>query len=156
MTLAKLGMHLILKKEINYLSKGSDKMSTYYFVGIKGTGMASLARLLKDQGHEVLGSDIEKETFTQAPLEAAGIKILPFNPDNLKPGMIVVQGNAFNDDHPEIVQAHAMGLTVQSYPATVEEQVQRYTSIGIAGAHGKTSTTGLLSHVLAKLAPTNY
>lgn len=156
MTLAKLGMHLILKKEINYLSKGSDKMSTYYFVGIKGTGMASLARLLKDQGHEVLGSDIEKETFTQAPLEAAGIKILPFNPDNLKPGMIVVQGNAFNDDHPEIVQAHAMGLTVQSYPETVEEQVQRYTSIGIAGAHGKTSTTGLLSHVLAKLAPTNY
>ena len=131
-------------------------MSTYYFVGIKGTGMASLARLLKDQGHEVLGSDIEKETFTQAPLEAAGIKILPFDPDNLKAGMIVVQGNAFNDDHPEIVRAHEMGLTVQSYPETVEEQVQAYTSIGIAGAHGKTSTTGLLSHVLANLAPTNY
>ena len=44
---------------------------TYYFVGIKGTGMAALARLLKDLGNEVLGSDIEKETFTQQPLADA-------------------------------------------------------------------------------------
>ncbi len=131
-------------------------MSTYYFVGIKGTGMAALARLLHDQGHTVLGSDIEKETFTQGPLLAAGIEILSFDPANLAPGMIVVQGNAFGDDHPEIVRAHEMGLTVQSYPDTVEQQVQAYTSVGVAGAHGKTSTTGLLSHVFAGLQPTNY
>lgn len=49
---------------------------TYYFVGIKGTGMAALARLLKDLGNEVLGSDIEKETFTQQPLADAGIPVL--------------------------------------------------------------------------------
>ena len=51
---------------------------TYYFIGIKGTGMASLARILHDKGNEVLGSDIEKETFTQGPLLKNGIKILPF------------------------------------------------------------------------------
>lgn len=130
--------------------------NTYYFVGIKGTGMASLARLLHDQGNTVLGSDIEKETFTQEPLEKAGIKILNFNPDNLKDGMIVVQGNAFGDDLPEIKRAHEMGLTVLSYPAAVEQQVERFTSIGIAGAHGKTSTTGLLSHTLHEVAKTNY
>ena len=39
------------------------EQNTYYFVGIKGTGMASLARILHDKGHQVLGSDIEKETF---------------------------------------------------------------------------------------------
>ena len=55
---------------------------TYYFVGIKGTGMAALARLLKDLGNEVLGSDIEKETFTQQPLADAGIPVLSFDPAN--------------------------------------------------------------------------
>ncbi len=129
---------------------------TYYFVGIKGTGMASLARLLHDQGNNVCGSDIEKETFTQGPLEKAGIQIFNFDPANLKEGMIVVQGNAFGDDHPEIKRAHEMGLTVLPYPAAVEQQVEKFTSIGIAGAHGKTSTTGLLSHTLHEVAKTNY
>lgn len=129
---------------------------TYYFVGIKGTGMTSLARLLHDQGNNVCGSDIEKETFTQGPLEKAGIQIFNFDPANLKEGMIVVQGNAFGDDHPEIKRAHEMGLTVLSYPAAVEQQVEKFTSIGIAGAHGKTSTTGLLSHTLHEVAKTNY
>ncbi|MCI1925699.1 MAG: UDP-N-acetylmuramate--L-alanine ligase [[Lactobacillus] timonensis] len=129
---------------------------TYYFVGIKGTGMASLARLLHDQGNNVCGSDIEKETFTQGPLEKAGIQIFNFDPANLKEGMIVVQGNAFGDDHPEIKRAHEMGLTVLSYPAAVEQQVEKFTSIGIAGAHGKTSTTGLLSHTLHEVAKTSY
>lgn len=132
------------------------EQNTYYFVGIKGTGMASLARILHDKGHQVLGSDIEKETFTQAPLLAAGIKILPFDPANLKPGMIVIQGNAFDDDHPEIKRAHELDLKILSYPEAVENEVKNHTSIGIAGAHGKTSTTALLSHVLAAVEPTSY
>ena len=129
---------------------------TYYFVGIKGTGMAALARLLKDLGNEVLGSDIEKETFTQQPLADAGIPVLSFDPANLKEGMIVVQGNAFSDDHEEIVRAKEMGLKIQSYPETVEQVVANHTSIGVAGAHGKTSTTGLLAHVLSNVEQTSY
>lgn len=129
---------------------------TYYFIGIKGTGMAALARVLHDQGNTVLGSDIEKETFTQGPLLAAGIQILPFNPDNLKPGMTVIKGNAFPDDHPEVQRAKEMGLTFMTYPEAVEDEVQGHTSIGIAGAHGKTSTTALLAHVLAAVEPTSY
>ncbi|WP_373841432.1 UDP-N-acetylmuramate--L-alanine ligase [Limosilactobacillus sp.] len=129
---------------------------TYYFVGIKGTGMASLARILHDKGNTVLGSDIEKETFTQGPLLKAGIKILPFNSANIKPGMTVIQGNAFGDDQPEIKRAHELGLTVMSYPAAVEHEVTSHTSIGIAGAHGKTSTTALLAHVLDAVEPTSY
>ena len=128
----------------------------YYFVGIKGTGMAALARVLHDRGCHVEGSDIEKETFTQAPLEQAGIQIHDFDPANIKPGMTIVQGNAFSDDQPEIVRAKELGDKVQSYPATVEELVEQYTSIGVAGAHGKTSTTALLSHVLSSVAPTTY
>ena len=133
-----------------------NNQKSCYFVGIKGTGMAALARVLNDLGNHVEGSDITKETFTQAPLEKAGIQIQEFDPANLKKGMIVVQGNAFDDDHPEIVRAKELGLTIQTYPQTVEQVIESNTSVGIAGAHGKTSTTGLLSHVLPNVEPTSY
>lgn len=133
-----------------------DMDATYFFVGIKGTGMSSLALILHDKGCKVMGSDIDKYTFTQRGLEQAGIKILPFNADNIKPGMIIVAGNAFNDDQEEIARAKEMGLKVMRYPEVVEMIIEETTSIGVAGAHGKTSTTGLLAHVMSGVSPTSY
>lgn len=130
--------------------------ATYFFVGIKGTGMSSLALILHDKGCKVMGSDIDKYTFTQRGLEQAGIKILPFNADNIKPGMIIVAGNAFNDDQEEIARAKELGLKVMRYPEVVEMIIEETTSIGVAGAHGKTSTTGLLAHVMSGVSPTSY
>lgn len=133
-----------------------DMDAIYFFVGIKGTGMSSLALILHDKGCKVMGSDIDKYTFTQRGLEQAGIKILPFNADNIKPGMIIVAGNAFNDDQEEIAKAKEMGLKVMRYPEVVEMIIEETTSIGVAGAHGKTSTTGLLAHVMSGVSPTSY
>ena len=133
-----------------------DMDATYFFVGIKGTGMSSLALILHDKGCKVMGSDIDKYTFTQRGLEQAGIKILPFNADNIKSGMIIVAGNAFNDDQEEIAKAKEMGLKVMRYPEVVEMIIEETTSIGVAGAHGKTSTTGLLAHVMSGVSPTSY
>ena len=118
--------------------------------------MSSLALILHDKGCKVMGSDIDKYTFTQRGLEQAGIKILPFNADNIKPGMIIVAGNAFNDDQEEIAKAKEMGLKVMRYPEVVEMIIEETTSIGVAGAHGKTSTTGLLAHVMSGVSPTSY
>lgn len=130
--------------------------ATYFFVGIKGTGMSSLALILHDKGCKVMGSDIDKYTFTQRGLEQAGIKILPFNANNIKPGMIIVAGNAFDDDQEEIARAKELGLKVMRYPEVVEMIIEETTSIGVAGAHGKTSTTGLLAHVMSGVSPTSY
>jgi UDP-N-acetylmuramate--alanine ligase len=128
----------------------------YHFVGIKGTGMSALALILKDQGYEVQGSDIDKYTFTQRGLEQAGIKILPFDENNIHEGLTIVKGNAFNDDQVEIKKAHDMHLPIITYPELVGKLVSQYTSIGIAGSHGKTSTTGLLAHTLSGIAKTSY
>ncbi|KRL77191.1 UDP-N-acetylmuramate--L-alanine ligase [Ligilactobacillus equi DSM 15833 = JCM 10991] len=133
-----------------------DMQTTYFFVGIKGTGMSALALILKDKGCQVAGSDIEKYTFTQRGLEQAGIEIKPFAGENITTGMTIVKGNAFGDDHPEIQKAKELGLDILTYPQTVEMLVQETTSIAVAGAHGKTSTTGLLAHVLSGVAPTSY
>lgn len=85
---------------------------TYYFIGIKGTGMSALALVLHDLGHTVLGSDITTYTFTQKGLAAAGNSMLPFDPEYSKPGYTVIAGNSFTDEHPEIQTAQAMGLKI--------------------------------------------
>lgn len=123
-------------------------MTHYHFVGIKGAGMSSLAQIMHDLGHEVQGSDIEKYVFTEVALKNKGIKILPFNADNIKEGMVVIQGNAFPDTHEEIVKAHDLKLDVIRYHDFLSHVIDQYTSVAVTGAHGKTSTTGLLSHVM--------
>lgn len=123
-------------------------MTHYHFVGIKGAGMSSLAQIMHDLGHEVQGSDIEKYVFTEVALKNKGIKILPFNSDNIKEGMVVIQGNAFPDTHEEIVKAHDLKLDVIRYHDFLGHVIDQYTSVAVTGAHGKTSTTGLLSHVM--------
>ncbi|HAQ6906632.1 TPA: UDP-N-acetylmuramate--L-alanine ligase [Enterococcus faecium] len=128
----------------------------YHFVGIKGSGMSSLALVLHEQGLNVQGSDIEKYFFTQRDLEKANITILPFNADNVKPGMTIIAGNAFHDSHEEIQRAKELGLEVIRYHDFIGHFIQNYTSIAVTGSHGKTSTTGLLSHVLSGVRPTSY
>ena len=78
-----------------------------FFIGIKGAGMASLACMLHDIGHEVMGSDIDKHIFTQEQLEARQIKMVPFMVTEFLPEWTVVVGNAFLDDFDEVVKAHA-------------------------------------------------
>ncbi|WP_137744952.1 UDP-N-acetylmuramate--L-alanine ligase [Staphylococcus capitis] len=123
-------------------------MTHYHFVGIKGSGMSSLAQIMHDLGHEVQGSDIEKYVFTEVALRNKGIKILPFDVENIKEGMVVIQGNAFSDNHEEIVKAHELKLDVIKYHGFLGHVINQYTSVAVTGAHGKTSTTGLLSHVM--------
>lgn len=121
----------------------------FYFTGIKGTGMAALAEILYDQGNEVRGSDIEKYIFTQKGPEERGIEILPFDPANLKDGDTVIAGLAFEDDHPEIAAAKANpNIQVYRYNEYLGKLLENYRSVCVAGCHGKSTTTGLLAHIL--------
>ena len=128
----------------------------HHFVGIKGSGMSSLALILHEKGYQVQGSDVEGYFFTQRDLEKAAIKLLPFDKANIQPEMVIIQGNAFPDTHEEIVRAKELGLEVTRYHDFIGQFIQPYTSIAVTGSHGKTSTTGLLSHVLSGIRPTSF
>ena len=128
-----------------------------HFIGIKGSGMASLAEIVYDLGETVTGSDIEKYIFTQQPLEERGIPIYSFSPDNIKEDTTVIIGNAFGEDHPEVKQARSMAsVTCYRYHEYLGKLVEQYTSISVAGTHGKTTTTGILAHVMRQIAPSGY
>lgn len=133
-----------------------DRNTIYHFVGIKGSGMSSLALILFDKGLKVQGSDVSKYFFTQKSLEDNHIPILEFNENNIKENMTVIAGNAFGDDHEEIKKAHELGLEVIRYHDFIGELSSQFKSIAITGSHGKTSTTGLMSHVLSGIEQTSY
>ncbi|EGQ22160.1 UDP-N-acetylmuramate--L-alanine ligase [Sporosarcina newyorkensis 2681] len=135
---------------------GGFNMTLLHFTGIKGSGMSSLAQLLHDSSYKIQGSDVEKYFFTEDPLHERNIKVLPFDESNIQPGMKVIAGNAFKDDHAELKRADELGLEVIRYHDFLGSYMEQFTSIGVTGTHGKTSTTGLLSHVLGGFAPTSY
>ncbi|MGO4928603.1 UDP-N-acetylmuramate--L-alanine ligase [Fundicoccus sp. Sow4_D5] len=133
-----------------------NKNTTYHFVGIKGSGMSALALILHGEGFKVQGSDIGKYFFTQQELENQNINMLEFDADNIQAGQTIIAGNAFGDDHPELVRARELDLPISRYHDFIGNLISQYTSIAVTGSHGKTSTTGLLSHTLKNLAPLSY
>ncbi len=132
----------------------------YYFIGIKGSGMASLATIVYDRHEQVAGSDIEKYIFTQKPLEERNIPIYTFDEKNIKEGMTVIIGNAFDERNPEVKRAQELAkegkVQVYWYHDFLGQLVDEYTSISVAGTHGKTTTTGMVSHVMEMVAPTGF
>lgn len=130
--------------------------TTYHFIGIKGSGMSALALVLHGKGFKVQGSDVEEYLFTQRELEKAEISLLPFTAGNITEGLTIIAGNAFPDSHEEIVKARELGLEIIRYHDFLGQLTQNYTSIAVTGSHGKTSTTGLLAHVLSGIRPTSY
>ena len=130
---------------------------TYHFIGIKGSGMSALALMLHQMGHKVQGSDVDKYYFTQRGLEQAGISILPFDEKNIQSDFEIIAGNAFRpDNNVEIAYADANGISYKRYHEFLGSFMRDFVSLGVAGAHGKTSTTGILSHVLSNITDTSY
>jgi len=129
----------------------------YFFIGIKGAGMASLASILHDLGYKVSGSDLDNHFFTEGALKERGIEIVPFSKDNIKDHMTVIAGNAFLDDFPEVESAKANPtVTFWRYHTFLGDFARKYTSFAVAGSHGKTTTTAMLSAALAKNLATGW
>jgi UDP-N-acetylmuramate: L-alanyl-gamma-D-glutamyl-meso-diaminopimelate ligase len=120
-------------------------------IGICGTGMGSLAGLLKAAGHDVRGSDEHVYPPMSTQLSAQDITLFDgFRPSNLDwgPDQVVV-GNVCRADHVEVVEAQKRGLKLTSFPAVLEElSLSRARPLVVAGTHGKTTTASLAASVL--------
>lgn len=129
----------------------------YYCIGIKGTGMSTLAQILSDIGNEVSGyDDARGHKFTQVGLEERNIPIYYEHDHDIDKDTIVTYSVAFSEDHPEMKRVREMGLTIKKYAEIMGDVINMFESIGAAGTHGKTSTSSMLRHLLEGTLGCNY
>jgi UDP-N-acetylmuramate--alanine ligase len=132
------------------------RIKKIHFVGIGGIGMSGIAEFLHNKGFEITGSDMQLSDITNH-LEEIGIKIHEgHNPENINDADTVVKSSAVQDDNPEIAFALAQKITVIRRAEMLAELMRMSFGIGIAGTHGKTTSTSMVSMVLraANLDPT--
>ncbi len=129
----------------------------YYCIGIKGTGMSTLAQILSDLGNEVSGYDDAKgHKFTQDGLEERNIPIYYDGNHVLDKDTIVTYSVAFKEEHPEIQRVKKLGLTVKKYNEIMGDVINMFETIGVSGTHGKTTTSSLIRHFLEETIGCNY
>lgn len=132
------------------------KEKSYHFIGIGGIGMVALAALVMKKGCVVSGSDVKLSVLTDQ-LKLQGAEIFDGQSANhiLKPDYVVIS-SAIREENEELMAARKKGIPVLKRAELLAELMRDTTSIAVAGAHGKTTTSSMIFHMLmqAGLDPT--
>ncbi|WP_024653236.1 UDP-N-acetylmuramate--L-alanine ligase [Borrelia persica] len=134
-----------------------DNLSNIFLVGIKGSGLCSLACFLSDKGYLVEGVDVSLKFQTEDILNSKNIiyyeNIYEFSlkMHNRSYDALIYSSAYDRDSLPVLLEARELGIPIFSYPEIIGEISKKYYSIGVAGSHGKTTTSaflGILFHSL--------
>jgi UDP-N-acetylmuramate--alanine ligase len=135
------------------------KKAHIHFVGIGGIGMSGIAHVLRHQGYTISGCDADTAQKSVQQLQALGCTVIQGNNQSAcaDPSIdILVYSSAIQAHNPEIMAAQQRGIPTIARALMLAELMRTKYSIAIAGSHGKTTTTSMLSHILieAGLDPT--
>ncbi|MDK1029298.1 MAG: UDP-N-acetylmuramate--L-alanine ligase [Anaerolineae bacterium] len=126
-------------------------MAKVHFIGIGGSGLSAIARLLLERGDIVTGSDRELTPFA-ADLQKAGATVyIGHHPRNIGGADWVVRSSAIPDDNEEVVAAQTANINVYKRSDFLGELMADKTGIAVAGTHGKTTTTAMIAWILIEL-----
>ena len=121
-----------------------------HFIGVGGAGMCGIAEVLKNQGYQVSGSDI-KASKTTAQLEDNGIQVfIGHSAENIAGANVIVVSTAIDQENPEIKAAIENRIPVVRRAEMLGELMRYRHGIAVAGTHGKTTTTSLVTCMLAE------
>jgi len=140
----------------NFPSSDMRRIKRIHFIGVGGTGMAGIAEVLLNQGFEISGSDINSTPVTTR-LQNLGVKFFNAHaPENVKGVDVVVVSAAIDSNSPELVAASEARIPIVPRAEMLAELMRFRYGIAVAGTHGKTTTTSLITTVLAeaKMDPT--
>ena len=132
------------------------KIKHLHFIGIGGSGMSGIAEVLLNLGYHVSGSDLAENASAKRLKTLGATVVIGHVASNIAGADVVVISSAVKADNPEVVAAKAARVPVVPRAIMLAELMRFKQGIAIAGTHGKTTTTSLISHVLgeAGLDPT--
>lgn len=123
-------------------------MTHVHFIGIGGSGLSAIARLLKESGYKVTGSDRALSSFA-ADLQSMGVQIfIGHHPRNIAGADWIVRSSAIGEDNPEVKAAKSAGIPVYKRADFLGQLMSEKTGIAVAGTHGKTTTTAMIAWML--------
>jgi len=125
-----------------------DKSYHIHLVGIGGIGMSSIAEILLAQGYKVSGSDLTENSNTKRLKELGGVVFKGHEENNPAGANVVVVSSAVPESNPEILYARQKGIPVIPRAEMLAELMRLKYGVAVAGAHGKTTTTSLVSEIL--------
>jgi UDP-N-acetylmuramate--alanine ligase len=126
-------------------------MTRVHFIGIGGSGLSAIARLLKESGYEVTGSDRTLSSFA-LDLQKEGVMVyVGHHPRNVSGADIVIRSSAVADDNPEVVAAIQKDIPVFKRADFLGRLMSEKTGIAVAGTHGKTTTTAMIAWTLSAM-----
>ncbi len=126
-------------------------MTHVHFIGIGGSGLSAIARLLLESGYEVSGSDRALTPFADEVRKAGASVYIGHHPRNIGNADWVVRSSAVTDDNPEVQAAKHAGIPVYKRADFLGQLMENKIGIAIAGTHGKTTTTAMTAWVLREL-----
>ena len=129
-------------------------MEKIYFIGINGIGMSGLAMIMKCKGYDVKGADICTNYVTEELLSMGITVYNEHNEENVKGADYVIASTAIKETNPEYSYAKNKGITILKRGELLAKLLNRETGIAVAGTHGKTTTSSMLSAVMLSKDPT--
>jgi UDP-N-acetylmuramate--alanine ligase len=122
-----------------------------HFIGIGGTGMSAIARVMLESGYQVTGSDRSMSALAKG-LQDTGVRInIGHRAENIQGAQVVVRSSAIPDDNVEVLTAHKLGIPVLKRSDFLSILMEGRLGIAIAGTHGKTTTTAMIAWMLTYL-----
>lgn len=122
-----------------------------HLIGIGGTGLSAIARLLKESGHTVTGSDMQPSPFVDDLREIDITVYIGHKAEQVAGAELVVRSSAIPDHNPEVVAAREAGVPVYKRSDFLGSLMEEKIGIAVAGTHGKTSTTAMIAWTLTEL-----
>src|SRR3990172_3386177 len=126
-------------------------MTHVHFIGIGGSGLSAIARLLLESGYTVSGSDRALTPFAEEVRKAGAEVYIGHHPRNLAGVDWIVRSSAVTEDNPEVRAAKRTGIPVYKRADFLGRLMEDKMGIAIAGTHGKTTTTAMTAWVLSEL-----